>query len=368
MIIVSILLLCTTLFLSFKYIEVKQKQKQMADMLEQMKSTLLGGTVDRLTGHSEEVHAFNQFIEQQQTQQEQMMRMTEIVAQKGAHLVDQGEYAAEKADVVRAAIDEVGKGLKHQLNMTLESAESVEQMAVAIETMSIQANEISEQSNSTLALTESGNEMIRESMRQMDQFNGTINTTFEAISNLGDKSNEIGNIVRVITDISEQINLLALNAAIEAARAGEHGKGFAVVADEVRKLAEQSRQSAAEVSSIVRNIQSETATVVTSMDQGTKEFSKTNEIILQIGAMFERIVETTKVIAQSNESSSANAEELAASAQQLLATMQEIAFISRESDEMFDELMEISDDELNTMASLLTETKSLLQLKETMTA
>ena len=340
----------------------------MADMLEQMKSTLLGGTVDRLTGHSEEVHAFNQFIEQQQTQQEQMMRMTEIVAQKGAHLVDQGEYAAEKADVVRAAIDEVGKGLKHQLNMTLESAESVEQMAVAIETMSIQANEISEQSNSTLALTESGNEMIRESMRQMDQFNGTVNTTFEAISNLGDKSNEIGNIVRVITDISEQINLLALNAAIEAARAGEHGKGFAVVADEVRKLAEQSRQSAAEVSSIVRNIQSETATVVTSMDQGTKEFSKTNEIILQIGAMFERIVETTKVIAQSNESSSANAEELAASAQQLLATMQEIAFISRESDEMFDELMEISDDELNTMASLLTETKSLLQLKETMTA
>lgn len=364
MTIVAIILLCTTLFLSFKYIEVKRKQTQMAEMLGKMNIALSGERIEHLSGDDEEVVAFNRLINQQHTKNEKIVHMTTAIAETGTQLVEQGEYAAEKADIVRAAIDEVGKGLKHQLNMTLESAESVEQMTAAIETMSIQANEISEQSNSTLALTESGNDMIRESMRQMGQFNSTVNTTFEAISNLGDKSNEIGNIVRVITDISEQINLLALNAAIEAARAGEHGKGFAVVADEVRKLAEQSRKSAAEVSSIVRNIQSETATVVTSMDQGTKEFSKTNEIILQIGAMFERIVETTKIIAHSNESSSANAEELAASAQQLLATMQEIAFISRESDEMFEELMEISDDELKTMASLLAETKSLLQLKE----
>ena len=364
MTIVAIILLCITLFLSFKYIEVKRKQMQMTEILQQMNVVLSGQQVDRLNGTSEEAVTFNQFIDQQHTKNEKIVQITSTIAEKGTQLVDQGEYAAEKADIVRAAIDEVGKGLKYQLNMTLESTESVEQMTAAIEMMSIQANEISEQSNSTLALTESGNDMIRNSIKQMNQFNSTINTTFEAISNLGDKSNEIGNIVRVITDISEQINLLALNAAIEAARAGEHGKGFAVVADEVRKLAEQSRQSAAEVSSIVRNIQSETATVVTSMDQGTKEFSKTNEIIFQIGAMFERIVETTKVIAQSNESSSANAEELAASAQQLLATMQEIAFISRESDEMFEELMEISDDELRTMASLLAETKSLLQLKE----
>ena len=364
MLIVAIIFICTTVFFAFKFIEAKRKQAQMTQMLETMNAVLTGERIEKLQGSSEEVTAFNTFVDKQQKQHEKFSALAVAVVQKGEQLVKDGEYAAEKADIGRAAIDEVGKGLKKQLGMTMESTASVEQMTAAIETLSIQANDISEQSNTTLELTQSGNDMIRESMQQMTQFNGTINTTFDAISNLGEKSKEIGNIVKVITDISEQINLLALNAAIEAARAGEHGKGFAVVADEVRKLAEQSRQSAAEVSSIVRNIQAETETVVVSMDQGTKEFAQTNDIILKIGDMFVRIVETTKMIAQNNANSSANAEELAASAQQLLATMQEIAFIAQESDEMFEELMEISDDELQTMAQLLLGTQQLLQISK----
>ena len=154
--------------------------------------------------------------------------------------------------------------MKKQLLATEESTVSMEDMTVAIEELSIRSNEISEQSNTTLQLTQEGNEKLKDSMDKMEQFNKTINTTFEAINVLGEKSHEIGTIVKVITGISAQINLLALNAAIEAARAGEHGKGFAVVADEVRKLAGQSSQSAFEVSNIVKNIQEETDRVVKS--------------------------------------------------------------------------------------------------------
>ena len=71
------------------------------------------------------------------------------------------------------------------------------------------------------------------------------------------RSNEVGQIIEIITAISDQINLLALNAAIEAARAGEAGKGFSVVADEVRKLAEQSASSAHQISTLVREIQND---------------------------------------------------------------------------------------------------------------
>ncbi|WP_414630328.1 methyl-accepting chemotaxis protein [Bacillus sp. 522_BSPC] len=197
----------------------------------------------------------------------------------------------------------------------------------------------------------------------MEQFNQTINTTFHAINKLGEKSQEIGTIVKVITGISEQINLLALNAAIEAARAGEHGKGFAVVADEVRKLAEQSRQSSSEVSNIVRNIQEETGIVVNSMQQGTEEFKDTNTNILEVGTMFEQILSTTKVIAENNENSSASTEELSSASQQIMTTIVQIAAISRESVEMFEELIGISDGELQTIQKLVQEAENLLELK-----
>ncbi|CAM5675148.1 Methyl-accepting chemotaxis protein McpA OS=Lysinibacillus sphaericus OX=1421 GN=mcpA_6 PE=3 SV=1 [Lysinibacillus sphaericus] len=88
---------------------------------------------------------------------------------------------------------------------------------MAIEELSIRSNQISEQSNTTLELTQEGNEKLKDSMVKMEQFDQTINTTFDAINILGEKSHEIGKIVKVITGISEQINLLALNAAIEAA-------------------------------------------------------------------------------------------------------------------------------------------------------
>lgn len=197
----------------------------------------------------------------------------------------------------------------------------------------------------------------------MDKFNRTINTTFDGIKVLGEKSNEISTIVKVITGISEQINLLALNAAIEAARAGEHGKGFAVVADEVRKLAGQSSDSALEVSNIVKSIQDETERVVNSMEQGTEEFAVTNEKVSEIAIMFDKILETTQVIADNNMSSSASTEELSSSSQQITVAMDQISFISQESVEMFDELVGISDEELATMAKLLAEVDSIIALK-----
>ena len=85
---------------------------------------------------------------------------------------------------------------------------------------------------------------------------------------MGDQSNQIGQIVDVIKGIADQTNLLALNAAIEAARAGEQGRGFAVVAEEVRKLAEQSSTSAAQIATLIGNIQRETERAVGVMEKG----------------------------------------------------------------------------------------------------
>ncbi|MFB9218798.1 methyl-accepting chemotaxis protein [Kurthia sibirica] len=364
MVLIILILLGTTIYFGYRYFSIKKSDHINKTVVDGMHALSEGTAVTAIKGTSKDKEVFNKLATFFKTIRDKIRVFAHKVNEKGENLHMHGEYAAEKADIVRAAIDEVGKGLKKQLIATEESTLSIEDITEAIEELSIRSHQISEQSNTTLELTLDGDEKIKDSMGKMKQFNDTINTTFDAIHVLGKKSDEIGMIVKVITGISGQINLLALNAAIEAARAGEHGKGFAVVADEVRKLAEQSRQSASEVSSIVKNIQEETSRVIVSMEQGTSEFAQTNATILEVGQMFGQILETTRVIAENNSNSSASTEELSSSAIQIMAAMKDISFISRESVEMFEELVEISDEELRTMDSLVDEAKQLMSLKK----
>ncbi|GEN84620.1 hypothetical protein SLU01_29320 [Sporosarcina luteola] len=363
--IISVIAILTgiSVYFGYKYLTLKRHAHINKEVLNGMRELAAGHNISKIEETSPDHAVFNQLIDFLTRSREQLLLLTEKAHETAGSIHEKSEDVSEKADIVRAAIDEVDRGLQKQLTATEEGAVSMEDMVQAIEELSVRSNHIAEQSNTTLELTEEGNGKLKESLTKMEQFNQTIQTTFEGINKLGEKSHEIGMIVKVITGISEQINLLALNAAIEAARAGEHGKGFAVVADEVRKLAEQSRQSSSEVSNIVRNIQQDTEEVVTSMKQGTEEFADSNTTLVEVRAMFEKILSTTMTIAESNINSSASTEELSSTSQQIMSIMNEIAFISRESVEMFEELKEISDEELEIMEMLVQEANLLKNYK-----
>jgi methyl-accepting chemotaxis protein len=118
-----------------------------------------------------------------------------------------------------------------------------------------------------------------ETLTGMQEINTRVNETAKKVLSLGEKSQSIGTITKLIDDIAEQTNLLALNAAIEAARAGEVGRGFAVVAQEVRKLAERSSESTEEIRQIINEIQGETNATIMSIEGSTKWVQKGLEMI-----------------------------------------------------------------------------------------
>ncbi len=202
---------------------------------------------------------------------------------------------------VSKATSEAGTVAKGLLTATQKQASEIRDAGVAVELMAKSIQEVdssaaqsSEVAKRTLGVTEQGAKAVRNSVAGMDGIREQIQETSKRIKRLGESSQEIGEIVDLISDITEQTNVLALNAAIQAASAGEAGRGFAVVAEEVQRLAERSGEATKQIGMLVKTIQSDTQDAVAAMEKSTQGVVEGAKLSDEAGKSLQEIEQSTR--------------------------------------------------------------------------
>ena len=208
----------------------------------------------------------------------------------------------------------LGKASSAQTKQIASATESIAAMAASTEEVSGNAERASDVARHSVDVAHKGGEAVRRTIDGMNAIRETIQETSKRIKRLGESSQEIGNIVELISDIAEQTNILALNASIQASMAGEAGRGFAVVADEVQRLAERAATATKQIEVLVRTIQTDTNEAVVSMERSTTDVVGGALLAENAGSALGEIEQVSNQIASlvQNISGSARSQSLAA--------------------------------------------------------
>lgn len=254
----------------------------------------------------------------------QVTMTSQQVAATAEELSASSEETGRATEQIATSIQNVSTGAERQVESTDQARHVVTEISAGIQQIASSVMSANDSSQEASRTANSGNQEVIKAVEQMKLINEKSIAMVDVVNVLGNKSNEIGKIVSLITEIAEQTNLLALNAAIEAARAGEHGKGFAVVADEVRKLAEQSGKAAGQISQLIREIQNDTKYAVQAMNESQVVVEKGITLVDHAGNAFDNITHAVDKVSSKMQEVSAAVQQINAGTQMMVNAIDEI--------------------------------------------
>ena len=242
--------------------------------------------------------------------------------------------AVQVTNATRRILDrssELAQASETQVAQISQTTEAVEALAVFIQNVARNAQLSAEAAQEALRNANSGQQSVRQTIDGMMVIRENVQETSKKIKRLGERSNEISEIVRIIEDIADQTNLLALNAAIQSAMAGEHGRGFAVVADEIRLLAERSTESTKRIDTLVKSIQGDTYEAVVAMEDSTQEVVKGSQLADEAGRSLNAIYSAVERQAQMIERIARAANDQTSVSEAVAVAMGQISDITRQT-------------------------------------
>jgi methyl-accepting chemotaxis protein len=287
-----------------------------------------------------------------------------------------GDLGKGDATLGGVAVDEIGEAMRSLLSSLRESisgiagnAERLTQAATSMSSLSTQMAGSAEASATRAQLVSSGADQVAQSINVVasasEEMGSSISeiaasvaeaasegseatrvaaATNETVLRLGASSEEIGDVVKVISSIAEQTNLLALNATIEAARAGEAGKGFAVVANEVKELSVQTGQATANIAARIASIQSETQEAVAAISRIATVIESINGKQSMISAAVEEQSATTNEMARGASEAATGSDEIVTNIEAVAAAAAETTTAAGETQQAASELARMADE------------------------
>ena len=229
--------------------------------------------------------------------------------------------------------ERLSEASNHQAREIASASAAITDMAESMEKVTLDASNAADVAQKSMGIAQKGAGVVRNTISSMDEIRDSIQETSKRIKRLGESSQEIGDIVGLITEIADQTNILALNAAIQASTAGDAGRGFAVVADEVQRLAERAGNATKQIEGLVNTIQADTNEAVKSMETSTTGVVNGAKMAEESGVALHEIEDVSIELSNMIRGISDSAKQQSSVAQDVSKTMNVIQEITLETSE-----------------------------------
>ncbi len=277
---------------------------------------------------------------------------------------DSTSQMASASSEILSASEQQASGAAEQAASISQTTATMEELAATYRQIAENADSVVKVAERTMGSAESGQQAVINMKSSMEEIKKKTQDSANKILILGEKSQQIGNVLSIINDIADQTKILALNAAIEAARAGEAGKGFSVVAVEIRKLAESVVESTQEIRKVMTEIQSSTNALVMSTEEEIKKVEEgvgmaqiTGDSLQEILGMIEKTTEASKQISVATQQQMSASDQVVNAMREVASVAEQTASSSKEVSRSVSDLEKLSEEQQKVLEEFTTNSK-----------